>query len=184
MNLTPTDPAVFPPMPLHVAERRAEGVAAVLAPFCERIEVAGSIRRRREQIGDIDLVCLTKPGERARLIERCKIRGEVIKCGEHYAVFSVGLPDGSRYQLDLWFAHKGGGDLFEPDPPNFGILLLARTGSAAHNVFLCQTAIGRGLHFSPNRGIIRRNEVIAAGTEHEIFSALGLGWVPPEKRER
>ena len=71
--------------------------------------------------------------------------------------------------------------MFVPEPSNFGILLLARTGSAMHNVWLAQAA---GLHFNPHRGLLRRGALIASAEEVEIFKALGLRFIPPEDRER
>lgn len=179
-------------LPIERARPIAEKIAAALAPLCERIEIAGSIRRGRPTIGDIDLVALPLADVgRAGLIERCRQKCTQIKDGEQYAVFSLpGLPD---FYLDLWIAHRGkadAGDLFgngaRSDPCNYGVLLLARTGSAAHNIWIAQTAQAAGVHFNPHRGIERRRggDVIAATEERDIFRALSLDWIAPERRER
>ena len=167
-------------LPLDRATALAERVAAELTGFCDRMEVAGSIRRRRETCGDIDLVCVPKVGGRAAMIERCQRAARLVKHGEQYAVFQLA----NGFQLDIWFAHGGGGDMFVPEPSNFGILLLARTGSAMHNVWLAQLAQTAGLHFNPHRGLLRRGALIASAEEAEIFKALGLRFIPPEARER
>lgn len=181
-----------PRLPLPVAEKIAERVAAELTPLCERLEIAGSIRRRRPYCGDIDLVLLPKCQANVdRIIERCAKNATLEKRGEQYVVLT--LKNG--FQLDLWFAHAievQAGDLFDAPkysaPGNFGMLLLARTGSARHNIWLATVATAKGMHFNPHRGIQKNagktSRVIAATEETEIFSALGLAFIPPEKRER
>ena len=101
------------------------------------------------------------------------------------------MPDGT--QLDLWFAHGGepverdlyGNPLGRQRPANFGSLLLCRTGSPGHNVFLCEHAKRRGMIWNPTRGVYDKTGTnIASETEEAIFKALGLAFVEPEKRER
>lgn len=182
-------------MNLEPATRLAEKIVGELTPYCERIAVAGSIRRRRPAVNDVDIVLTPKsPADNVEIIARCSRSAKLMKQGEQYVVFELA----TGFQLDLWFARRGdvAADLFaEADPANFGILLLARTGSAMHNVFLAQRAAAMGLHFSPTRGIIsgaKQNargdwvggSVIASGEEAEIFASLNLRFVPPERRER
>ncbi|MDD2763450.1 MAG: hypothetical protein PHE83_05690 [Opitutaceae bacterium] len=168
-------------MNLAAAQALAERIAAELRGFCRRLEIAGSIRRRRPEIGDIDLVCVPRGiTGREAILERCGQQSRLIKEGAQYVVFS--LPSG--FQLDLWFAREDQETLIDTTPTNFGMLLLARTGSAAHNIYLAQTAKGRGLHFHPHLGILHGDQVIASETEEAIFSALGLSFIPPEARER
>ncbi len=183
-------PAAPVRLPLAKAERIAQQIRTELAPWCEQIEIAGSIRRRRPDCGDIDLVCLPKsPGCLTRILERCGRNARKVKHGEQYIVFELA----NGFQLDLWLAHPGGpdpssADLFEAEkediPGNFGVLLLARTGSAMFNVWIAQTAKAAGLHFNPHAGISRGKRIIAATEEPEIFAALGLDFIPPENRER
>lgn len=174
-------------MILEQAERIAQTMVEELAPFCVRIEIAGSIRRRRAEVGDIDLVCIPKGlTGRAGILARCNRapNGRMVKEGEQYVVFEYQLPAGFPLQLDLWFAHQGGSDMFNPDPSNWGMLLLARTGSAMHNVWLAQRAKERGLRFNPHRGILKGDAVLASETEQQIFTALGCSYIQPERRER
>lgn len=178
MSTTSTLPALR--LPLAAARRIAEKIAGELAPFCTRLEIAGSIRRGRPDCGDIDLVCLPKAGGKAAIIARCQEGGTLLKHGEQYCV--VGLRNG--FQLDLWFAHGGGGELFEAAPSNYGVLLLARTGSAMHNVWIAQRAQAMGLHFNPHKGVLKRGAIVASAEEADIFRALDLAWIAPERRER
>lgn len=175
-------------LPLVRARALAERIAAELAPYCERLEIAGSIRRARPTVGDIDLVCLPRPGQLLPLLRRAALNAKPAKRGDQYVVLALA----NGVQLDLWIAHAGGiGDdstLFESEmrrvPSNFGVLLLSRTGSAAHNIWIAQRAQALGLHFNPHRGVMRGRQIVAAAEESEIFAALGLDYVPPERRER
>lgn len=166
-------------MKLAQAQKLAERVAGELSAYCQRIEIAGSIRRQRPEVGDIDLVCLPRPGGKAMMLERCARTARLVKHGEQYVVFDLA----NGFQLDLWFAHAGGGDMFAPEPCNWGVLLLARTGSAMHNVRIAQAAQAKGLHFNPHKGVLRGATVVASETEEQIFAALGMAYVPPERRE-
>jgi DNA polymerase/3'-5' exonuclease PolX len=174
-------------MNLALAQRLAERFAVELQPHCSRMEIAGSIRRRRPEVGDIDLVCIPRGVEgRAAILARCALgpTAKKIKEGEQYVVFEYVSPGGWAAQLDLWFAHEDQNDLFDFTPSNWGMLLLARTGSAMHNVYLAQKAKAHGLHFQPHKGIISGDQVVASRTESEIFHLLGLNFIRPEDRER
>lgn len=179
-------------LPLAQAARLAERVRDELAPWCERIEVAGSIRRKRPDCGDIDLVLLPRCAAHVqRIVDRCALKCHLMKKGEQYVVFQ--MPNG--FQLDLWFAHSGEvapADLFdtprEVAPGNFGVLLLARTGSAMFNVWFAQRCHAVGRHFNPHRGVqalaAPTSRVIAADDERDVFAAAGVEWIEPALRER
>lgn len=168
-------------MELAKAERYADKIAAELAPMCDRIEIAGSIRRRRPNVGDIDLVILPKSGQIPAIKARClRTQGQILMDGDQNFLFL--LPGG--LQLDIFFARLAIPDLFSPKPPNFGSLLLCRTGSKDHNIWLVQKAWPHGCRWLPYEGVHRDGRIIASETEEEIFTALGLAFIPPEKRER
>lgn len=168
-------------LPLKKAQAIAYNVRDALAPYCRRIEIAGSIRRHRETCGDIDLVCLPAGlTGREAIMARCKQGARLLKEGEQYVEFELA----NGFQLDLWFAHEGTGDLIDPEPSNYGALLLARTGSAFHNVWLADMARTQGLRFSPSKGLTRGGKVVASTEEEGIFRALGLPFIQPWERER
>jgi DNA polymerase (family 10) len=175
-------------LPLAQARALAEKIAGALREHCVRLEIAGSIRRGRPYCGDIDLVVLPKSVEAiTAILDRCAVTAKPLKRGEQYVVFTLA----NGFQLDLWIAHPDcdvPGDMFghgaERQRCNFGVLLLARTGSAMHNVWIAQQAQALGLHFNPHKGILRRGEVIASAEEADIFRALQLDFIPPERRER
>lgn len=191
-------------MKLHDAYNLAEKIKDVLAPFCEvrdgrpMIEVAGSIRRARPEVNDIDFVVLPKDGQADALRARCLRTATMVKSGPQYTV--VKMNKAPYAQVDIWFAHNGAGDMFTKEPSNWGSLLLCRTGSREHNVHLCQLAQSLGLKWETSRGLVTvpspacptgRSEgqgeggrIIASATEEEIFQALGLSFIPPVERER
>lgn len=155
-------------------------IADTLTPFCAQIEIAGSIRRRRENVNDIDLVVLPKPGQIAALRERVKRSTTTILDGEENLIIRLA----NCFQLDIFIARPETSDLLTTTPTNFGALLLTRTGSKEHNIFLCQTATRLGRKYQPYRGVLENDVLLASATEMEIFTALGLPFIAPEKRER
>ena len=170
-------------IPLIRAQQIADRVMDQLRPYCTRIEVAGSIRRQRPEVKDIDLVMHVRdmPGLIQRINAKCRIE----KQGEQY--LEASMTDGT--QLDIWFAHQPVAvqeDFFgcRPGrPDNFGSLLLSRTGSAWHNIALCQRANRLGMHWNPHQGVYQDGVCIASATEADIYQALGLEFITPTARE-
>ena len=169
---------------LSKAQRIAAHVVGELRPFCKRIEIAGSIRRQRPEVGDIDLVIepSDRPGIERRVTAKCKLE----KCGEQYLL--ARMPDGT--QLDVWFSHTPRevrqGEFFsgaDVKPDNFGCLLLSRTGSTTHNIMLCERAKKLGRNFNPSWGVYQGGICVASATEAAIYHALGLEFIEPTARE-
>lgn len=154
-------------MELEVAQKIANEVVKRLSPFCRRIEIVGSIRRRRPVPNDID-ICLIPSDLWALHAELMKM-GQVKMSGAKIIRVMIGIR-----QVDIYVC----------EPETWGITLLVRTGSAEHNIKLAARAKRMGLHFSVARGLENEmGEVIAGQTEEEVFSALGLGYIQPVKRE-
>jgi len=166
---------------LDRARRYAEKILAELAPYCERAEIAGSIRRERPAPNDIDLVVLPSPGHAPAIRRRClRSCPDVRQDGECQLLFVL---DGG-VQIDLWFASAREPDLFQPNPCTFGTRLLLRTGSAAFNAWFAVEAQRRGFHWNPYHGLYAHGRPIMAESEAELFSAIGLPYIPPRDRER
>lgn len=168
------DPVIAP---LVAALRAVEGA--------ERVEVAGSYRRRRETVGDIDLLAIAADDAAAAAITAAFVGypevDEVLGSGDTRS--SVRLRNGLEVDLRVMEAES------------FGAALLYFTGSKAHNVALRQIALERGLHLTEyglfegtgaeGEGASPKSsgKLVASRTEEEIYEKLGLQYVEPEMRE-
>jgi len=161
---------------LHVARAWAEQIKETLAPYCQRIEVGGSIRRRRDLVGDIDFI--GEAADSAAFRARAKKNGRVKREGDR--VLAVELANGAG--LDFWFARPAEKTLFEETAGDWGIRLLVSTGSLTHNVALCQRATAMGLQFKPFEGIFDKATRIASETEADVYEALGMPFLVPTSR--
>ncbi len=135
-----------------------------------RAEPAGSLRRWRETVGDIDLlIAATDPAAALRAFVRLPEVGRITGKGETKA--SAELVDGTRVQV---WVHP---------PERFGSGLQYATGSMAHNVRLRELALTQGLSLSEHGFKREGGEEILCAEEVEVYAALGLPWIPPELRE-
>jgi DNA polymerase (family 10) len=167
---------------LPVAEALIERLRSVGG--VEAIEYAGSMRRGREDVGDIDLLVVAEDGARVREafvgtpgVER------VLANGERKASVRLGV-DGRVIQVDLRLVPAS----------SLGAALMYFTGSKEHNVRLRERALKRGLTLN-EYGLFpedpetdeppqaRGVEPVASGTEEAVYAELGLPWIPPELRE-
>jgi DNA polymerase (family X) len=161
---------------LDVAEEMVAALTAV--PGCLRCSYAGSARRMRETVGDIDLLAAVDceqisaevSGPLMAAFTALPSVAEVIASGDTKT--SVRTRRG--LQVDLRVV---------PDA-SWGAALQYFTGSQAHNVRTREIAVRRGLRLS-EYGLFRvaTGELIASRTEEEVYQALGMSWVPPALRE-
>lgn len=138
-------------------------------PGVKRVKVAGSFRRGRDTVGDLDLLVESDSGKQvvAALTSYENIR-EVLAAGETRA--SIRLASG--LQVDLRVVGKA----------SFGAALHYFTGSKAHSVRLRRLAQRRGLKVN-EYGVFRGARRIAGKTEESVYASLGLPWIAPELRE-
>ena len=156
----------------HALERAEMLVEALRAePGCREAEIAGSLRRRKEVIGDVDLVASSyDPGPLLQRFAEHPGVQDVIALGEAKA--SVVLHDGM--QVDLRVIH----------PSQWGSLLQHFTGSKEHNVALRERARDQGLSLSEHGfAPIAGGEPEPCAQEADVYRRLGLDWIPPELRE-
>ncbi len=153
----------------------AEPVAAPLRdrlaaiPGVTEVTIAGSYRRRRATVGDIDLLVASDNGE--AVMERLVEDDDVERVVSHGATRStVILGDGLQV------------DARAVAPDSFGAALLYFTGSKRHNVALRQRAVDRGWKLN-EYGLYDGDEPLEAASEAAIYRRLGLDWIPPELRE-
>lgn len=123
---------------------------------------------------------LPRPGGIEPLKARCLRKAAAVKNGEQE--FVCRLTNG--VQLDVWIARPATRDLLSATESNYGTLFLCRTGSVQHNIFLVEHAKKLGLVWKPHDGVFHCGNLLASETEEEIFAALGLKFVEPERREK
>jgi DNA polymerase/3'-5' exonuclease PolX len=154
-------------MELAYAQKLAEQIIEQIRPHCERIEAAGSIRRKKSEVRDIDLVLIPKPLLWYRIIVSLQrnMDAKVVKRGDSIAQLTI---------RDVTV------DLYSATEQTWGALLLIRTGSAEHNIKLSKRALGMGMKLT-HSGLTKNGKVIAS-IEKEVFEALGLSYVEPEER--
>ncbi len=155
---------------LGVALPLAEHIVEYLrrVPGTTRVEYAGSLRRGRETIGDIDVLASTAhPGVLHEAFQAMPGVIKVLVAGETKS--SVRLESG--VQVDLRVV----------DTASFGAALLYFTGSKEHNVVLRERAVR--MKMSLNEYGLTGGNTVAADTEAGIYTALGLPYIPPEMRE-
>ena len=153
---------------LDVALRTATAMVDALTPLSQRCAYAGSLRRWRETIGDIDI--LAAADDSAPLMAAFSAGHEVVASGPTKTTVRTasGLTADLRVvPLDAW-----------------GAALQYFTGSVAHNVAVRQIAVRAKLKLS-EYGLFEAetNELIVSRTEEEVYERLGLAWVPPAMRE-
>jgi DNA polymerase (family 10) len=158
---------------LHDADALIAGLVARLrdVPGVERIEPAGSLRRRRATIGDLDLLAATsRPKDLVAALDSLPEVERVLAAGIDKS--SIVVAEGPRV------------DLMICDPSAWGTHLVHFTGSKDHNVALRGRALDRGLSLS-EKGfkVVETGELIPEATEEAVYARLDLAWVPPELRE-
>ncbi len=158
---------------LHVATQAAERVVAAISevPGCLRCAHAGSLRRMRETIGDIDVLAAAADSEplMTALTGLPEVTG-VIARGPAKTSVRVG----GGLQVDLRVVQ----------PEAWGAALQYFTGSQAHNVRIREIAVRRKLKLS-EYGLFdsETGDLIVSGTEEEVYQRLGMAWIPPALRE-
>jgi DNA polymerase (family 10) len=155
---------------LNVATDTATGIVRALSEHTDRVGYAGSLRRMRETIGDVDVLATAVGDARAAAITDAfrDLGDEVIVSGPTKTSIRVA----NSLQVDLRVV----------TPECWGAAMQYFTGSQAHNVAVRAIAVRKGLKLS-EYGLFRGEELIASATEEDVYGALGMEWVPPPMRE-
>lgn len=159
---------------LSEAAEIAEEIKKELQACCDldKVEVAGSIRRHRATIGDIDVIVTAGDSDRKKIMDCFTGMEEVSKVvasGKKKATVQIKT---ANRDVDLRIFEEG----------EFGAALLYFTGSKAHNVHLRKMAREKDWKIN-EYGLFSGDKKLAGKTEASIYSRLGLQWVPPEMRE-
>lgn len=139
-------------------------------PGVEVVEIAGSLRRMKATIGDADLIAAARD---SRMIMDAFVNNpgvvRILSRGETKS--SVEFEEGLRAQL---WVHS---------PDRFGTALQYATGSKEHNVRLRELALKKGLSLSDQAFLQKDGNEILCADEEQVYTTLGLPWIPPELRE-
>jgi DNA polymerase/3'-5' exonuclease PolX len=151
----------------------ADRVIELLRPVCERIEIAGSIRRECPECGDIEIVAIPKPyntglfesGIATHVNRWRKIKGE-LPCKYTQRI----LPE--KITLDLFFAEKN----------NWGLIYAIRTGSADYSYNVLATGWVKNGYKSENGYLTRGGRIYFTPEEKDLFEKAGVKWIEPKYR--
>lgn len=158
---------------LFDALRSAEAIITSLRqaiPSIHSISYAGSLRRARQTIGDLDiLVAADEPKTVVQAFTTLPNVTQVVSSGNEKATV---------------YLHSGlQADLIALKPAMWGSALLHFTGSQAHNIRFRELALARGLSFSEHGFKHADGTMLTCATEEEAYAAIDLPWIPPELRE-
>ncbi len=167
-------PTKLAELDLEDAKAIANKVKDSVSQYCDKIEIAGSIRRQKAKVHDIDFVVVTKSDtEWQKIIEELKRLKAKPNC-QGTSIIKALLPcQHGFFQIDFYRAQ----------PSTFGILLLIRTGSAEHNIWLAGLAHSKGFQLKYSSGLMKDGVSFAGETEESVFSALDLPCPVPQLRE-
>lgn len=184
-------------MKLPQAKNLADRVVKTMLPFCQRVAIAGSIRRCKPEVKDIEIVAIPEYGkpkdlfgieldnllygwalqiEREDRIHWIKpntdevIRWQVKEQGKYWRGWLV------KAQIKL--------DLFLTTPNTWGITYLVRTGSAEFNARVFGLEARKAQHhFRDGKLFNEVNQEVKCPEEIDVFNALGLAWIEPQDRQ-
>ena len=173
-------------MELEKARAIAEGLKERLQPACERIEIAGSIRRRKPEVGDIELLCIPKYGG---LSCHVNLLEQVIIDLMHARILDYRLNKRGRRAYGLknkLMAHLPSGigvDIFSTTEESWPVALVIRTGGAETNKRIAIAAIRKGWHLKAyGSGFSTPQGEVICRSERDVFELVGLPYLEPWER--
>lgn len=176
-----------PKRPFAQVNRVAQHVVSLLAPVCHRVEIAGSLRRQKEMVGDIEIVAIPRlhtnllgdaleTSDVDDLLAKCPVT--LHKNGAKYKQFSFEWQPGWMFSVDLFL---------QPDPATWGYNFLVRTGSADFSKRMVTPKRHGGykpddLQIQGARVYKRNGQVVDTPEEQDIFALWGMDFVSPMER--
>lgn len=175
--------------PYMQAMEAAARLLGELRPYTERIEIAGSLRRKRDDVGDIELVCVPKVSEdmfggRGQDLLHQHIDG-LVAAGTLAKRPNVngGFTYGEKNKLLVDRASGIPLDVFTTEARYWGMALFVRTGPADWNKRAMAHFLSRGMAGHAYRGVTLANgEDVDCPEEADVFRHLGWPWAEPEVR--
>lgn len=193
MNTAPAYSGPRPRWPRAAALDVARELCKRLKPVCERLVVAGSLRRKKSEVGDVEIIYIPRMEERQadlistemvsladEEIDRMLADGTLAKRPSA----TGGTAWGAKNKLAL---HRSGMpvDLFRTNELSWWNYLVCRTGPAESNAAICMAAQSRGYKWNPyNVGFTRISDgaTFAVESEEQVFAFVGLPYLAPEDR--
>ena len=174
--------------PLNESEAVAQELRTILGPACQRIEVAGSIRRRVPQVGDIELLCVSGTGGNQLLGGYPPLDQAILGLIET-GVLAYRLDQRGRRTFGPWnkyLVHRPSGipvDIFSTTAQNWGMSLLVRTGPREWNIKVMSRFKALGMRGHAYGGVTDSHDrELRCPNEEGVFRLLGWRFVKPEDR--
>jgi len=174
-------------MAKNIADRYVE----LLKPFCDKIQIAGSVRRRCSRVGDIEIVCIPMETEISNGLfdkKMIRVKGFAKVLSDAGAEILKGDPGTGKY-TQFMLKEKVQLDLFMAGHDNWGFIYMIRTGSSEFSQFMGKR--WRKWGYKGVEGHLHRLdangnpvEKMPTPTEKSVFDLLGMGVVPPSKRNQ
>ncbi len=150
-----------PPFVIKLADNLVE----TIKPYCKRIQVVGSIRRKEKNPTDIDIVLI--PKDKEKLEEFMKKKGSYTQGGEKESTFKI-----KGVKIELYYTTS----------KEWGAALLAYSSETGSSIGLRVFAKKKGFKLNQHGLFDKKGKFIAGKTERAIYKSLGKSWKPPEKR--
>jgi DNA polymerase/3'-5' exonuclease PolX len=166
-------------MELEKARAIAEELVSLLSPVCTRIEIAGSIRRQKPDVGDIELLIIPNEDKLAILLEVLMQQGIFEKRPNKRGIYTYG----PKNKLLVHCPSGIGVDIFSSTEENWGMALFVRTGPKEWNIKAMSRFRQLGMQGHAYGGVTLQNGLpFECPSEFIVFNLLGWPYTPPEKR--
>ena len=167
-------------MELKQAQEIACALLDLLSPYCDKIEIAGSIRRKKDFVKDIELVCIPKKDSIKDLFGN---ESETIH--SFHAVLSEFTINKGNTRNGKYIQFETQGinvDLFTASKENFGLTLAVRTGSATFSHTVLAKGWVKNGYTSKENMLYKNGIAYPVYTEKDLFDLIGIEFIAPENR--
>ena len=170
-------------MKLGKARTIAEEMKSLLELGCHRIEIAGSIRRQKPEVEDVELLCIPKIANDVDGLEQ-EIIDLMLRNILGFRLDKRGIGKyGPKSKLMLHISSGIGVDIFSTDFASWPIALVVRTGGEKTNKMITTAALRKGwIWHAYGRGFTTPNGEIICHSERDVFESVGLSYLDPWER--
>ncbi|MBA7704856.1 hypothetical protein ES703_113678 [subsurface metagenome] len=171
-------------MELNKARKIAETLKELLEGSCERIDIAGSIRRRKPEVGDIELLCIPKFVDGEDVLDR-ELKNMVFLGILALRLSKLGRRTyGPKNKLMVYVPSGIGVDIFSTTEEYWPVALVVRTGGKETNIRISMAAQEKGYQFHAyGSGFSTPNGEIVCRSEREVFETVDLPYLEPWERD-